>query len=182
MRGCWLILLFPLLLAACEETDLEQVEALTSEQNMPQEVGREVEILYSDSAQLEARVTAPVMLTFGGKDPYYEMPEGVNVKFYSSGSKVVSSSMRSDYAIRHINSKRTVMTGDVVVVNEGGDTLNTERLVWEENKDRIHSDEFVRVRTADEIIFSEGFESNSAFTAYQFWNVTGTITLPEEEF
>ena len=41
---------------------------------------------------------------------------------------------------------------NVVVVNEKGETLNTEHLIWDERSEKLKSDEFVKITRKDEII------------------------------
>ena len=36
---------------------------------------------------------------------------------------------------------------------------------------------FVKITTADEIIFGDGFESNQDFTKYKIFKIRGTISL-----
>ena len=68
---------------------------------------------------------------------------------------------------------------NVVVVNEKGEKLNTEHLIWEEEGDRITSDAFVKITTADEILMGEGLESNQSFTKYRIKKIKGTIRLKD---
>ena len=68
---------------------------------------------------------------------------------------------------------------DVVVVNQKGEQLNTEKLLWDENTGKIYSDEFVKITTPDEIIMGKGFEANQDFSKYKIFKVTGNITVKE---
>ena len=67
----------------------------------------------------------------------------------------------------------------MIVVNELGDTLYTEKLIWVEKEDRIYTDTYVRIVRRDEIIFGDGLESNQQFTRYKILNIKGTIALNE---
>jgi hypothetical protein len=70
---------------------------------------------------------------------------------------------------------------DVVVVNEKGEKLMTEYLVWDEKTGKIFSNEFVKIITADEIIMGNGFESNQDFSRYKIFDIKGTIKLKKDE-
>ena len=65
----------------------------------------------------------------------------------------------------------------VVLVNVKGDTLRTELLNWDESKQLIYTDQFVRITTPDEIITGTGFESNAEFTKYKISKISGTFDL-----
>ncbi|MDQ3073265.1 MAG: LPS export ABC transporter periplasmic protein LptC [Bacteroidota bacterium] len=164
-------------LCACKKNDLKQVENITSK-TVPAERSTDVEAIYSDSAEVKARMMAPVMIRYLGDNPTVEMKKGLKVEFYSD-SLTINSSLKSDYAIRYVNKGITKLTGNVVVVNIQGDTLNTEELYWDEPKERVYSEKFVKVKTRDKIFLAEGFESNVEFTKYTFYKLKGIITVKE---
>ena len=66
---------------------------------------------------------------------------------------------------------------NVVVVNEKGEQLNTENLVWDEKSEKLLSNEFVKITSKDEIIYGTGFEANQNFSKYKIFNIKGTISL-----
>jgi hypothetical protein len=66
---------------------------------------------------------------------------------------------------------------NVVVVNEKGERLNTEHLIWDEKKEKLLSDDFVKITTKDEIFYGNGFEANQDFTKYRIYKLKGTISL-----
>jgi hypothetical protein len=66
-----------------------------------------------------------------------------------------------------------------VVVNNKGEKLNTEHLIWDRRADRISSDRFVKITTADEILMGDGLESNGNFTRYKILKIRGTLRIRE---
>ena len=58
--------------------------------------------------------------------------------------------------------------------------MNTEQLIWDIGQKRIISDAFVKITTADEIIYGDGLESNQEFTKYIIKNIKGIISVDEE--
>ena len=62
-------------------------------------------------------------------------------------------------------------------VSKKNETLNAEELIWDEKNGKIYSDKFVKITTADEIIYGEGFEANEDFTNYKIKNIKGTINI-----
>lgn len=174
---CSTILLF--FTTACEN-DIATVNLITSKTELPIESGSEVEIIYSDSAKIKMKLTSPVIDRYTGKNPYIEFPKGVIVEFYDKDMNV-KSRLTSKYAIRRENEKTMEAKQDVVVVNEKGEMLNTEHLIWDEQKDLISTEEFVKITTRDEILFGNGLESNQEFTKYKIKNIKGTINLHDNE-
>jgi LPS export ABC transporter protein LptC len=93
----------------------------------------------------------------------------------------VSSRLKADYGIRYDRELRMEARKNVVVVNEKGEQLNTEHLVWDERTRKLHSDEFVKITTGDEIIYGNGFEANQDFSQYRIFNIKGIISVNSEQ-
>jgi LPS export ABC transporter protein LptC len=161
---------------ACKKNDLKEVEDLTSK-SVPAEYSTGVEVIYSDSAKVKARLTAPNMVRYLTKDPSIEMPKGLYVQFFDDFLNV-KSWMRADYGIRYLNTGITKVTGNVQVRNVKGDSLNTEEMFWDEKKEKVYGTKQVTVRTKTQVIIADGFESNIGFTNYSFHNIKGIINLP----
>ena len=159
--------------------DLEEVKAITEDKLLPVEAADSIQIIYSDSAMLKVILEAGHLKRFLGENPYLEMTDGVHVRFFNSLGRV-ESELRSNYAISYENTDIMEAKEDVVVVNKEGETLNTEHLIWEEKTERIHTEEFVKITTEDEVIFGHGFESNQDFTKYRIKKIKGTINLKED--
>ena len=146
------------------------------------ESGTDVTILYSDSAQVNLQVIAPVLKRFTGENPYSEMPMGfVATTFGPSGSE--QSTIKADYGKRFDGDKSTFVEGNVVIINISGDTLNTEKLSWFEMKDSLYTDAPVVIITSKHIIRGKGLISNSSFSKYRILHPTGIISIadPVEE-
>lgn len=180
MRLCLFLFVGSMVLSGCVN-DMEEVKAITEDQKLlPVEVADSIQIIYTDSAILKVILEAGHLERFLGENPYLEMTEGVHVRFFNSMG-TVESELRSNYAISYENSDIMEAREDVVVVNKEGETLNTEHLIWEEKTEKIHTEEFVKITTEDEVIFGHGLESNQDFTKYRIKKIKGTINLKEEE-
>ncbi len=164
-----------LLLFSCKNK-LEDINAITFVDTLPVESGKNVETIYSDSAKIQAIIKAPVYKYYMGKNPYHEMPQGINVVFYDSAMRV-KTHLTSKYAIKY--DKKDVMEAknDVVVVNEKGEQLNTEQLIWDEKTKRIYTDVFVKITTADKIFYGEGMDADESFIKWVIKKPRGTFYI-----
>lgn len=162
------------------ENDIATVNLITSKSELPAESGKDVEILYSDSAKIKMILKSKQIDRYEGKEPYIEFPKGIEVEFFDD-KEALQSRLTANYAIRKEKSLIMEAKQDVVVVNEKGETLNTEHLIWDESNDLIHTEEFVKITTKDEILFGDGLESNQSFTKYKIKNIKGTINLNETD-
>ena len=164
---------------ACEN-DIEKVKLLGNHEKSPVESAKNIKLIYSDSARVEAELTAPVMNHFAGENPTIEMPVGFKVIFYDA-SLAVKSRLSADYGIRYEHEQKMEARKNVVVVNEKGEQLNTEHLIWDERSEKLLSDEFVKITRKDEIIYGTGFEANQDFSRYKIFNIKGTISVNKEK-
>lgn len=171
-------------LNACEN-DIDVVNSVTSVNGKtePIESSKNVEFLYSDSARVRSKLKSPLVEHFLGKKPYYEMPKGMEVIFYDRFRRE-QTKLTANYGIGYDNeNKMNVMEakGNVIVINEKGDKLNTEHLIWNSLTKKIYTNEFVKITTKDEVIWGNGLEANEDFSVYSLKQVKGQIAVKESE-
>jgi len=168
------------ILCSCEN-DVKEIESLSQKKNEPVSRGKNVELIYSEKSNVKINITAPLMEEYGLEDnKYMEMKEGIKVLFYDSLMNV-SSTLTANYAINRMAEKIMEAKDNVVVVNDSGDVLHTEHLIWLQDSSKIYTDEFVKITTADEIIMGEGMEANQDFTKWKIHKIKGIINIKEED-
>ena len=172
------VLICMTLLFSCEN-DLEKVKLYSKGEDSPQESAKSIKIIYSDSGRVEVELTALTLNRFETESPYIEMPKGFHATFYDNRLEV-KSKLEADYGIRYEKEQKMEARKNVMVINQKGDKLNTEHLIWDEKKEKLYSNEFVKITTKDEIIYGNGFEANQDFSKYKIFNIKGTISLNNE--
>ena len=85
------------------------------------------------------------------ESPYSEFRSGIKVVFYD-GKKDPAGSVTAKYAKYTKTSNLWELRDSVVVINEGNDKLETEVLYWDQEKDLIYSDRFVKITNEDQIV------------------------------
>ena len=70
---------------------------------------------------------------------------------------------------------------NVVVINEKGDRLNTEHLIWDAITKEIYTKEFVKITTKDETIWGDGLKANQDFSKYEILNIKGSIAVNDND-
>ncbi len=165
--------------SACE-SDIEKVKLMSQESNFPDQSMTNATIIHKSNGRLEVKVTSPEINRYTSvEDPHTIFPHGLNVQFYDS-TLTVESRITANYAIYHEKESRWVAKNNVVAINSQGDTLNTEYLIWNQDKEEIHTDRYVRITTKDGIIHGKGFEANQNFTNWSIKKTTGTIEVEDE--
>lgn len=169
------ILLGVAMLFSCKG-DLETIQSLTHKDESPVETGLDIELVYSSHARIRLVLKAPRMDRFAGEKNYIEMPEGISVVFYDSLMNVTST-LTANYAINYFLEEKFEVRNNVEVVNEANEKLNTEQLIWDQRKQIIFSEKFVKITTGEEVLFGEGFESDERFTDWKIKQPRGTIMV-----
>jgi len=162
------------------ENDVEEVNEINDEVQLPDQELRDVDVLYSSRGKIKFRMIAPLVEQYGGEEHYNEMREGVEVEIYDSTMKV-SSRLTSNYAIDLAYDKKMEAEDDVVVINDKGEKLNTEHLIWDMVREEIRSDVFVKITTPQQVLMGEGLISNQDFTDYKILKPRGIINLEDAQ-
>ncbi|MCC6690049.1 MAG: LPS export ABC transporter periplasmic protein LptC [Bacteroidia bacterium] len=178
-RFAYLIPILFFLSAACKN-NIDTVNAVTAKNTFPDKTGKDVELIFSDSAKLKIKLISPWLEYYTRDTSYVIFPKGVHVLFYDDSAKI-KTELTAKYGIRYEGIGRMEAKNDVTLVNEKGERLNTEHLIWDEQKQLIYTEAFVKIKTANEIIYGNGLESNQDFTRYKIKNIKGTLALSEDE-
>ena len=66
---------------------------------------------------------------------------------------------------------------DVILINNEGEKLQTEFLVWSNDSDRVYTNRPVLIKTLTGTLEGKGLESDSKFENYRILNPTGAFEL-----
>lgn len=123
------------------------------------------DLVYSDSAKLQIRIKAGIMKKFDGEEERTEFDNGVHVWFYDELGNP-QTELKANRATRMDKTGAMEAFGNVILTNYKGEQLNTEHLVYDEEKDKIHTNEMVKITGEKETIWGEGMVANTTFTKY----------------
>ncbi|MCP4314082.1 MAG: LPS export ABC transporter periplasmic protein LptC [Bacteroidetes bacterium] len=177
------LILATLWLAAGCENDIERINMLTNDREMPTVNGTNVKVIYSDSGRVKVQILAPTYKQFpNAEKPYMEFPDGMEVFFYND-SMMIESEIRSDYSIYYTSDRLWHATGNVVAHRlTNGDALNTEELFWDEEKQLIYSNVYTRVQNEDNTLYGKGgFEAQQNLDNWFLKGTSGEIMVSDEE-
>jgi LPS export ABC transporter protein LptC len=166
-----------LLSASCEtRTDQNPNSDLLT---LPIITGRDVNSQFIDSGKIQLRFITPLIEQYSNKESQYsEFRMGLTAIFYD-GKPNPAASVTGKYGKYTNNDNLWELKDSVVVINENNDKLETELLFWDQKKDLIFTDRFVKITTENQIIQGFGFESDSRLKTRKIKKVTATITLDD---
>ncbi len=178
-----LILLFFVIVhvSACSDYAKQNVaKMMKSDTLIYTQEANDVTINYTDSGALKARITAKKLLGFkkDGND-IVKMPKGIVANFYNDEGEI-ESFLTAEYGVSYQTQKLTEVSRNVIVQNNKGEKLNTEKLIWDQKKQIIYTDKFVRITTKDEMITGEGMESKQDFSNWHIIKPRGRIAIHKD--
>ena len=155
-----ILVLLSVITFSCEY-DMKKINTISAIDTMPVESAKDIEIIYSENGLPRAFLTSPLYYKYEGDNPYTEFPQGIKLVFFDSLNNE-KSQLTANYAISDENSQIMEAKSNVVVLNyEKAEKINTEQLIWDQKKQIIYSNVFVKITTKDEVIYGkEGFESD----------------------
>lgn len=171
------------MLFSCEN-DIAKVRELPDAEDSPAVYATNIVTIYSDSAVVRLKITAPELLEFIETEdhpPRIEFPKGLKAVFYNKGQGI-ESTLEAEYAIYDKKEKIFTARNNVVVKNFAEkQELYAEYLLWDEEKEMISSDKFVKIVTEDGVTYGEnGFISDHNFTDFRILNSRGTLKVEDD--
>jgi LPS export ABC transporter protein LptC len=162
-----------LLFAACKNEPTDTL--IVNRDQLGIERGKDVEIIYSDSARIKVRVTGPTMLYYTDRnDPKQVFPDGTKTYFYDE-NQVEMGVLSGKYAIRDERKRQVIVREDVVWESKTDGRLETSELVWDEATNIIKSTKFTKIIRQKETITGYNFQTDDKLSRWQ-------ILAPKGEF
>lgn len=140
-------------------------------------------VIYKDSGKIVLDLKSPLIEEYSMIDtPYTKYPKGLKMNFYN---KSIDSPgfLKANWAMMNEMKGWYEGRGDVVVINEKGDTLKTEKLFWNKIKRQIFTQDTVYIisKTGDSLQANNGLEAKDDLSTYTLYNNQGTKYYEEKE-
>jgi LPS export ABC transporter protein LptC len=148
---------------------------------LPAEIIYNFKIHYSENGIIKFVVEGEEAINWSHKKEMV-FPKGFFATFYEE-DMTVKSTLHANHGINYEEKRIMIATDSVVLINfNKEETLNTDELIWDQNKKLIYSDKFVKITTNEDVIFGNGgFESDEAFDEWIIKNPTGDFIINEDE-
>ncbi|UXX80509.1 LPS export ABC transporter periplasmic protein LptC [Reichenbachiella carrageenanivorans] len=141
----------------------------------PEVTMRNIDMLVSDSAIVKLRLVARTQLQLANQDR--DFPDGIYLRFYSPIG-LVTSTLVADKGYYFSKEDYYKAEGNVIMRSLfSGDELSTELLNWDPAKEQIYTDNFVTIKTEDEVMTGEGLEASQNFEEYTILKPSGTMSI-----
>ncbi|WP_090654493.1 LPS export ABC transporter periplasmic protein LptC [Parafilimonas terrae] len=156
--------------------DYQQVQDL-AKKTIPTDKATDVTSYFSQGGITKAKLTTPLMTMAQGDTPKTEFPKTLHVDFYDSVK--LQSKLFAKYGLYYPNKHLVFLRDSVVVFNVQGDTLRSEELWWDQDKEIIYTSLPVHIRKPDEKLDGDSMTADQNFNHYTIFNARGPINVPD---
>lgn len=174
----WATVMF-LFVPACGKKEQQMAAAVKESDSLPDMRTTGVTTLISDSGMIRYKIITAEWLIYGHRNPpFWAFKKGIYLEKFDSLFHV-DASIKADTAYYYEPKKLWELRGHVHIQSQRGDKFDTELMFWDQNKEKIYSDKFIRIEQVDKVLTGYGFESNQQMTEYQIYNNTGIFTVED---
>jgi len=157
------------------ETDLKEVDRIASIQaEEPVDISQDVTVIYSDSAKVKAKMTAPEMRHYNVEKPYYEFQKGVTIILFDEKG-VETQRITADYAIQKEAEELTEFRRNVVITRADGSVIKTEELIHDQKANTFYNHVPIQAHFKDGRgdFMGSSFQADGNFENIEVQNSTG---------
>ncbi len=171
-----MFVLFP----SCSNKGKDLADAVSENDTLPTMSSLGVTTLISDSGITRYKIVTEEWIVFDKKSPsYWSFEKGVYLEKFDTLFHI-DASIKADTAYYYDKKKLWELRSNVQIQSQRGDKFETELLFWDENKEKVYSDKYIRISQEDKVITGYGFESDQNLTEYQIKNTTGIFTVEDK--
>jgi LPS export ABC transporter protein LptC len=167
-------------ISACKN-DLEQVKAITDNKLEPVQTSKNAVYMFSEKGEKQSRLEANLLQQFDpeGDEDYMLASNGFRLVFFDSLERE-DAHVTAQFGKFEEKKRRFTAWDSVVLINELGEKLETEEIVYLVDSARITSDKQVKITMeGGTVLRGKGLESNDNFTQYRILQPSGEILLDD---
>ena len=173
ITGCFFI-------SGCEN-DLKKVDSLLQKKTGVEEA-KEIESYLSEAGKVKARLTSPLMRRYMVDSSFMEFPNTLHVDFYNDSIKI-ESTLDAMYAKYLESQKKIFLKDSVMVINlQTGDTLKSQELWWDQNKEEFYTDKPAELhqRNGNVLFHRNGLRAAQDLSWRETYGNSGRVNASEE--
>lgn len=166
-----LLVLFWALASGCGEKIKPTVIPGLDSKTLPQQESWNSTVMLSDSGKTRAVI-------YAGRIREFENPRetlldlNITVHFYGEDGKETSVLTARGGKVDEMTNNLEA-SGDVLVVSNDSTRLRTERLFWDNKRQRVHTSDYVFITSPKEKVEGKGLESDQQLRNYRIFSVSG---------
>ena len=138
-----------------------------------------VNSIISDSGRISYRIIADEWRIYDKRQPpHWAFEKGVYLEKFDTTMNV-EATVKCDTAYYFNEQKLWKLIGNVDIKNTNDEKFHTRLMYWDQEKEQIYSDAYIKIEQADQVTEGIGFSANQNLTVWQINNTKGIFTLEE---
>jgi LPS export ABC transporter protein LptC len=159
--------------------DLQSIQKVTHDPKAPDEVTKNLKVFYTDSGYARIEIKAKLAETYRSPELITKLKDGLQVNFYSSDGKVVST-LKALYGEINFTKGLLFVRDSVRLLNhEKNQQMETEILFWNQKDSTIYTNSPVVVRSPKGVLFGKGIQTRQDFSYYEFLKPYGKFNFED---
>lgn len=139
-----------------------------------------VNTIISDSGRISYRIEAEEWLIFDRRrPPYWAFEKGVYLEKFDDSLRI-EATIECDTAYYYSDKKLWKLIGNVDIRNPKDERFFTSIMYWDQEKEEIYSDAYIKIEQKDQMTEGTGFSSNQNMTRWEIKNTKGIYAIKEE--
>lgn len=139
-----------------------------------------VSTVISDSGRISYKIDTDEWLIFDKRTPpCWAFEKGVYLEKYDYDMNV-EATIECDTAYYYNEQKLWKLIGNVDIRNPKNERFFTDLMYWDQGKEKIYSDAYIKIEQEDQITEGVGFSSNQSMTLWEIKNTKGIYTIKDE--
>lgn len=136
-----------------------------------------VTTLISDSGRISYKIEAEEWSIFNKRrPPYWSFEKGLYLEKYDRNMNI-EATVKCDTAYYFNEDKLWKLLGNIDIKNSKNEKFLTDTLYWDQGKEMIYSDAYIRIEQGDQITEGYGFSSNQNLSVWQIKNTKGIYAI-----
>lgn len=138
-----------------------------------------VSTIISDSGRISYKVEADEWKIFDRRNPqYWAFEKGVYLEKYDKEMNI-EATVKCDTAYYYNEKKLWKLTGNVNIRNPKDEKFYTNLMYWDQEKERLYSDSYIKIEQTDQITEGVGFSANQNLSVWEIKNTKGIYAVEE---
>lgn len=165
--------------SSCNKNENEKIIAIECSDSIAVMSTFDVNTIVSDSGRISYKIIADEWRIYDKRNPpHWAFERGVYLEKYDREMNI-EATVKCDTAYYYSEMKLWKLIGNVNIKNTNNEKFYTHLMYWDQDKEKIYSDAYIKIEQTDHITEGTGFSANQNLTVWQINNTKGIFTIEE---
>tara|TARA_R110000868_G_scaffold5934_2_gene34577 strand:- start:573 stop:1127 length:555 start_codon:yes stop_codon:yes gene_type:complete len=177
-KTIYLVMAFAVTLFFGCESNFKEVQKINFTEFTPSGDADKVNLKYTDSGLIKVVLISPKMLDFATVAfPFTEFPKGIDVTLYDDKGK--KTRVTSNYAVSYKQTSIIDLQGNVKIVSEDGQMLETEQMYFDQKNEWFYTEKKFKFTDLKGTSNGQGIDFSKDFKVINSQRIKGEIESSE---